>query len=290
MISTPVKLGVYALGLAAAFGVALGVGAKAGPTGQASSTGHDAMSEHAYSGGEVALAGLAVAQSGYRLVPKSLTLPIGPAVPFSFRVLDSEGVTLTNYETSHEKDLHLIVVRRDLTGFQHVHPTRTADGRWSVALDLSSAGVYRVFADFVPQGSTNSITLGTDLFVSGPFAPRPLPPPDAKTVVDGYTIKLAGNPKPGVDSNLVFTVSRSGVDATLEPYLGAYGHLVSLRQGDLAYLHTHPAQDAAVGQTAGPHIDFAADFPTAGTYRLFLNFQVEGKVRTADFTVQVAPN
>lgn len=26
----------------------------------------------------------------------------------------------------------------------------------------------------------------------------------------------------------------------LQPYLGAYGHLVALRQGDLAYLHVHP--------------------------------------------------
>lgn len=287
MMSTRVKLGAFALGLVAVFGVALGVGAKAGPIAGTSASSHNAMSEHGSPMGEDTVQGLAVAQAGYRLVPTGLTLPVGPAVPFSFRVLDTEGMTLNSYEPSHDKDLHLIVVRRDLSGFQHVHPTRTGDGRWAVALDLSSAGAYRVFADFVPQGSAKSITLGTDVFVSGPFSPRSLPAPAATTVVDGYTVKLTGNPTPGADSDLVFTVSHSGVDAILEPYLGAYGHLVSLRQGDLAYLHTHPAQDAAIGRTAGPDIAFSADFPTAGVYRLFLNFQVEGKVLTAEFTVHV---
>ena len=37
------------------------------------------------------------------------------------------------YDVEHEKQLHLIVVRRDLTGFQHVHPTLAADGTWTVA-------------------------------------------------------------------------------------------------------------------------------------------------------------
>ena len=41
-------------------------------------------------------------------------------------------------------------MRRDLAGFQHVHPARGADGTWRVPLDLPAAGTYRVFADFAP--------------------------------------------------------------------------------------------------------------------------------------------
>ena len=102
----------------------------------------------------------------------------------SFRVLDPEARPLTGYTTAHDKDLHLIAVRRDLSGFQHVHPTLDAKGTWATTLDLTP-GVWRVFADFDPAGDTGAMTLGTDLFVTGSLAPQPLPEPAATTTVDG---------------------------------------------------------------------------------------------------------
>jgi hypothetical protein len=44
---------------------------------------------------------------------------------------------------------------------------------------------------------------------------------------------------------------------------------VSLRTGDLAYLHTHPADEAHGDQRGGPTVRFGTEFPTAGTYRAF---------------------
>jgi hypothetical protein len=70
---------------------------------------------------------------------------------------------------------------------------------------------------------------------------------------------------------------------TVEPYLGARGHLVALRQGDLAYLHVHPLDKAAAGNA----ITFATTFPSAGRYRLFLQFKEAGRVHTAAFTQEV---
>jgi hypothetical protein len=67
----------------------------------------------------------------------------------------------------------------------------------------------------------------------------------------------------------------------LEPYLGAFGHLVAIRAGDLGYLHVHPEEGAP-----GPGIDFATAFPEPATYRLFLDFQHRGVVRTAAFTIE----
>jgi hypothetical protein len=72
----------------------------------------------------------------------------------------------------------------------------------------------------------------------------------------------------------------------LQPYLAAYGHLVALREGDLAYLHVHPEEAPGDGRTpAGPEIVFTAQVPSAGTYRLFLDFRHGGRVHTAAFTV-----
>ena len=71
----------------------------------------------------------------------------------------------------------------------------------------------------------------------------------------------------------------------LQPYLEAYGHLVALRDGDLAYLHVHPLGSPGDGTTApGPAITFAAAVPSEGAYRLFLDFRHGDEVRTAEFT------
>ncbi len=62
---------------------------------------------------------------------------------------------------------------------------------------------------------------------------------------------------------------------------------MALRDGDLAYLHVHPAGEPGDGVTAaGPDITFYATAPSAGDYRLFLDFQHGDVVRTAEFTVR----
>jgi hypothetical protein len=90
---------------------------------------------------------------------------------------------------------------------------------------------------------------------------------------------------------LTLTVSLAGRPVTdLQPYLGAYGHLVALRDGDLAYLHVHPDGEPGDGRTRpGPGITFYATVPSAGSYGLFLDFQHQGVVRTAAFTATAGP-
>jgi hypothetical protein len=133
-----------------------------------------------------------------------------------------------------------------------------------------------VFADFDPAGETEALTLGADLAVPGDARPRALPRPATEATVDGYTVALAGTLAPGATSRLTFAVTRAGRPVTdLQPYLGAAGHLVTLRTGDLAYLHVHPA---------GGGLAFDVEVPSPGTYRLFLEFRHGGVVRTAEFT------
>ena len=286
-MNTAAKLGAYALGLAVAFGGAFRVGTVVGPVGTRASS--EAQGTHARAAG--APGGLAVSQDGYTLTPAQHILPAGQPVTFRFTVTAADGQPLTRYTPEHDKDLHLILVRRDLSGFQHLHPALGADGAWSLPLTLPAAGDYRAFADFVPatQGA-RPITLGVDLHAAGNYIPRPLPSPAPTVTVDGYTVTLAGDLVAGASSPLTLTVSKEGRPVTdLQPYLAAYGHLVALRRGDLAYLHVHPEGHPGDGRTrAGPEIRFAAEVPTAGTYRLYLDFQHRGVVRTAEFTATAA--
>jgi hypothetical protein len=186
----------------------------------------------------------------------------------------------------HEKPLHLIVARRDLSGFQHLHPTMAPDGTWSVPLTLPTPGVWRAFADFTvnqANGQPLATTLGVDLIANGDYAPRPLPAAAARTTVDGFMVSYAGSPSIGATQPLTFSVTRDGAPAALEPYLGSFGHLVTLREGDLAYLHTHPDAVSAPGQ-----VKFWLAAPSPGRYRMYFDFQVGGVVRTAEFTVDVS--
>ena len=216
--------------------------------------------------------GLQVTRDGYTLaLPATGYLPGRQEV--RFRVLGPDGQSVTRYERTHDKDLHLICVRRDFRGFQHVHPQLdAATGTWSVPLDLSP-GAWRVFADFVPRGG-EGLTLGADLLVPGGTTPTTLPAPARTAAVDGYQVTATGDLVAGQHVMLDLAVSKAGHPADLEPYLGAYGHLVALREGDLAYLHVHPEGGA-----------YSVEVPSTGRYHLFLDFKAGGAVHTAALTL-----
>ncbi|MGI8659975.1 MAG: hypothetical protein ACR2LH_02910 [Thermoleophilaceae bacterium] len=257
--------------------------------------GEAAAGEGAHSGDASAAAasGLAVSEGGFALEIDRGFFTAGETAPLDFRITDERGrVVRDEYEPVHEKQLHLIVVRRDTAVFQHLHPRMGEDGTWSVDLNLPEPGVYRAYADFKIDGEQR--TLATDLFVPGDFQPRRLPASDSVDRAVGDAGEGAGDldvilDAPGVragrETPLAFSVTRDGQPfEALEPYLGAKGHLVALREGDLAYLHVHPTEG---GETPENQIEFAATFPTAGRYRLFLQFKTGGDVRTVDYTLEV---
>ncbi len=225
-----------------------------------------------------AVRGLAVSDDGLalRLARNAAT----PGSPFrlAFRIVDRRGQTVRRFDVEHTKRMHLIVVRRDMTGFQHLHPTQAADGTWSVPVTLRDAGTYRVFADFSVGGKPH--TLADDLAADGTVRSRALPAPARSVDVDGLRVTLReGVSRAGAESRLAFDVTRGGKPVAVEQYLGAKGHLVALRQGDLAFLHVHPDES---------RLRFMAEFPTTGRYRLFLQFKTEGRVHTAAFTQEVS--
>jgi hypothetical protein len=296
-MSAAVRPAAYLAALVAIFGGALAVGSAVGDDGAdprpadhpGAGNGMAGMADDAHDrhgaakSNAPAAHGLGVAENGLRLVAPA-TARAGVRERFAFRVVDAHGATVRDFATEHTKRLHLIAVRRDLTGFQHLHPRQDADGAWSTDLELRDAGAYRVFADFRPAGGT-ATTLASDVLVGGSFTPRALPAPATAVRLDGYDVSLrAGGATAGREATLTYTISRNGRPVAVEPYLGASGHLVALRAGDLAYLHVHPLEG---GADAG-RIAFATTYPSAGSYRLFLQFRHAGRVHTAALTQEVA--
>jgi hypothetical protein len=286
-MSVPARLGLFGALLAGVFGLALLLGNVAGPEAQtAQDPAHATQDDAPHGGGrqgaeaghdaasEGSLPGLAVAQDGVRLVLDASETRASSRARVAFRLVDEQGRDVRDLEVAHEKRMHLIVVRRDLAGFQHLHPEQAPDGTWSARADLSAAGTYRVFADFTRGGEQH--TLGADLQVPGAFRPQALEAPATSTRDDrGLEVRVRRD-----GGRVAFDVVRDGRTITdrLDPYLGAKGHLVTLRTGDLAYLHTHPE---------GDELAFETELPTSGIYRLWVQFQLDGRIHTAAFTQEV---
>ena len=250
----------------------------------------DESQPHSHSGTSTAaasppLGGLSLSSGGLTLASASTAFTAGQRQRLEFRIEGPGGAPVTTYPIVHDKPLHLIVIRRDLTGFQHLHPTMEPGGTWSTDLTLAEPGIYRMIADFtaVVGGTAITTTLGRDLTVAGTYAPVALPSAARATVADGFAVSYEGAPNTRATQPIL--VSVTGADrrpVVLQPYLGAFGHLVVLREGDLAYVHVHPEQRLADGK-----VKFWLAAPSSGNYRMFFDFQVAGQIHTAAWTATV---
>ncbi|WP_353987486.1 heavy-metal-associated domain-containing protein [Ruicaihuangia caeni] len=298
-MNTGARLAIYGLGLVVAFGGAFGIaGAVVPDSALAAWTKGSEMNGHeeGHNSGGTASApaasdpvkGLAVGAHGYLLSPIEAPAAVGEVGEIKFQIQDASGAPVTEYKTAHDKDLHLIVVRSDGRQFRHVHPELDEpSGTWSMPWEWAAAGSYRVFADFTPANAEASgLSLSRTVQVAGQFAPV-APQPTHVDQVDGFTVALDGEMVAGSSSELRIAITRDGEPVTtVEPYLGAFGHLIALREGDLGFLHVHAeGETPEANDTTGPEIVFAAEAPTAGRYLLYLDFKVNGEVHTAEFVL-----
>lgn len=253
-----------------------------------------------------------------RFVYSSPSVVLQTPVTISFRIKNDKGEILKNFAIAHEKIMHFIVVRKDLQHFQHLHPTFNQDtGDFTVEATFPAAGPYRMFPDFTPDKSADNpqllpVTLFSDKNVGDltKYQPLPVTPDTQKTkTFSGYDITFLFNSAEGLvaqkDVVYSFNVEKGGQPVSnLEKYLGALGHSVVLRQGNLDFIHTHTmeasAQDtqtnpAMMGHvmkpssqsSLGPTIDFATSFPEPGNYKIFTQFQHQGKIITTDYAIKV---
>lgn len=225
--------------------------------------------------------GLSDSFEGYRIAPVSLPDKRGKAAPVSFRLLGTDGKPLTGLQIAQAKPVHLYLIRQDISGYQHLHPTLEGDV-WSTSIDLDDGGSYRLYAEFTPQGWRGAaygdpVILGLSFVIAGDTKLAPLPPPAASSAAGPYTVeRLDGTDHLYVNKATLLRFRVPG--ATLEPYLGAFAHLSAFEVRTQGLIHLHAAAE---------ELTFHAQFPYRGEYRLFIEFQAAGTVHQAAFTVFV---
>lgn len=201
----------------------------------------------------------------------------GRTTMLSFRVLDPRsGKPVVVFNEIHERLFHLFVVSEDRTFFAHEHPERKADGSFQLPIVLPQSGMYRVLADFYPRGGTPQLIAKSLLVGAGPKVSVPAPPANM-----GITLRTEpAQPIVGQRTMLFFDLDPA---EGLEPWLGAWGHLLMASEDLLDMVHVHPKWEYQ--PEVAPTVQFNVIFPRPEKYRLWVQMQRKGLVNTKWFDV-----
>jgi len=248
----------------------------------------------------------------------------GKATPISFEIKQPDGTPLTKFKRGPgpHTGVHLIYVRKDLSTIIHHHPPVDSQGVIHDQVTFPDSGPYRLVIDVYPaSGSTgangappasaagapaavNNFQLFRTVKVAGTYAPRPLPPTTTADTVDGHRFTLTGatNLK-AIQARLVHVnvTEAQGKPAVFDNYYGARAHAIFFRKGSLDYFHTHVCAPGATGCTSilgatkvtgtsstPGKLTVGVLVPVPGTWRLFLQVEIGGRIVTAPFTLKVS--
>jgi len=275
-MAAPVKLAAFVTALLGVFGIAYLAGTQSAALLAPVSSHTDAQ----------AFGGLASTSDGYTLQLPGAAGEPGNDQFVELSITGPDGKPVPEYVETDGALLHVVAIRRDLIGYQHVYPEEGEGGSWWAALNLTS-GPWRVIAEFQPAGLNRPVVLGADLMISGNYRPQPTPAPNDEAEVDGFTAILSQPLTATVNSRPVIAVTRDGRPVTdLVQLHGSLGHGVIIRPGDLGYLHLHA--EPVAENYHGPDIAFSGGVPQPGSYLLFVEFARGEQSHTAEFTTAVA--
>jgi hypothetical protein len=205
----------------------------------------------------------------------------------TIQVNDESGKPVQNFEVEHVKLMHLIVVSGDLSYFDHIHPDYQGDGKFTVKIDFPKGGKYKLFADYVPEGSSKVVKSEVVQVEGNKKTAIPLEEEDFTQVVEGKEVTLSFDhlmAEMELELNFNLKDAKTKYPITnLQPYLGAVGHVVIISADTNTYLHVHPLEEKA----SGPDAKFMTTFPKEGIYKVWGQFKQNGDVFTVPYTVNV---
>jgi hypothetical protein len=204
-------------------------------------------------------------------------------------IKSKSGQDIDKFETFQTKLMHLIVVSDDLQTFSHIHPIYKQKGRFEVQANFPQGGNYTLVSDYKPAGQAEQISLMQVKVAGKPASTPKLDFTKTKSISDTKIQLTADNLKAGKETMLVFKMQQANGQPVkdLQPYLGERGHLVIMNNSSpltrADYIHAHAAQHGNGGE-----VHFVTTFPKAGKYKMWGQFNRNGKIVTADFWVDVS--
>jgi len=205
------------------------------------------------------------------------------------------GDIIEEFEISHDKLMHIIIVGEDLSYFAHIHPMlETSSSNFTINHTFPESGNYKIWIDFKPKDGSQTI-VAFKLNVTGNPRHNLISMVNdnqyTKNIVGKHQVSLS-IPKE-IRTNDYVDITFSILDAfenpitDLEPLMGAGGHSVIVSQDVRQFLHVHPSEVVQSNWRGGPAVSFKTKFTYPGLYKVWGQFQHHGKVITADFILEV---
>lgn len=242
----------------------------------------------------------------------------GEQTSLTFTVKDKQGAIVKDLSIVHEKLMHLLIVSKDLSEFDHQHPERQTDGSFKLNYKFANGGTYLLYADVTPQGKHQVVDRFT--VPVGGEEKKPVALVEDKEMsktVDGLSVTIMPDKslKAGEELLLNFFVKDAQTNqpvTDLQNYLGALAHFVVISEDTTKFLHVHPMEGGEMkkgdtkhsemqhgnmkqggmqmdkdGAVNKPTVSAHTTFPRAGLFKLWAQFQRNGKVITVPFVVRV---
>jgi hypothetical protein len=211
----------------------------------------------------------------------------GEPVELQFEILDPrDNKRAREFSVVHDKLFHLLYVSNDLEVFRHEHPVLGDDDIFRHQTVFPKPGAYRLLADFYPTSATPQlipVTVTTKGFEQSlEESIGRLGPNRAPQRGENLTISLRTEPAEPIAALKTLLFFELDTAEGLEPFLGAWAHMLSVSEDLVDMIHAHPA--IADG---GPLIQMNVIFPRPGMYRVWIQVQRKGTVNTVSFTIPV---
>ncbi|NOV01219.1 hypothetical protein [Paenibacillus planticolens] len=192
------------------------------------------------------------------------------------------------FDLMHEKLMHVIVVSKDLSYFDHLHPEYAGNGRFEVKTKFPAGGYYQLIADFTPQGMGETVQTHW-VTIKGKVPKQADLQPDTSLtkIISGKEVTLSfDHLMAGMGLDMIFTIKNAETKqpvTDLQPYLGSLGHVVAISADAKEYVHVHPNDQKG----SGPEARFTILFPKTGVYKIWGQFQQGNEVFIVPFTINV---
>jgi hypothetical protein len=215
----------------------------------------------------------------------------GQNTPLALHVLDPSGMPVKQFTLDMTKLMHTIIISKDLSAFDHVHPNHMNDGTFLVNHTFPFGGEFLLVNEFMPDDKDVTVhkqwvNVEGDSRVDEPVeADIDLVKEigDLKVTMSFSPDLVRLKPEQMVMINFQFADALTGEPVKMEPYLDTPGHCVIVDRRMEQYLHVH----AAVEMSADSSVMFHTSFPKSGIYKLWGQFQHDGKVITVPYVIEM---
>jgi hypothetical protein len=219
----------------------------------------------------------------------SQTLQANEKIPIAISIKDKENKPIEKFDVVHDKLMHLIIVSKDLSYFDHLHPDYKGNGEFDITTTFPAGGDYQLIAEVTPHCAGDNSVEKHWIHIEG-SEPKSQPLIVDKSLtkeVDGLKATLSfDHLMADRNLNMTFTLRDSKTNEPvkdLQPYLGAMGHCVAISEDLNEYLHIHPMTT----NENGPKVTFMTFFPKKGVYKIWGQFQYENRLIVIPFVVNV---